>query len=103
MPIGAVELQSSFAPIEIGGRARAQSPGEVGASGFADQLVEFMKETNSEMVSSENLAASFAAGDQNNIHETLLAAERANVAFRMVGSIRNRMLEAYTEVMRMSV
>ena len=55
------------------------------------------------MASSEEIAASFAAGQQNNIHETLLAAERANIAFRLVGSIRNRMLEAYSEVMRMNV
>jgi flagellar hook-basal body complex protein FliE len=103
MPIGAVGIESGFGPIEIGSRARAQTPGEIGAPGFSDQLVSFLREANTEMASSEEIAASFAAGQQNNIHETLLAAERANIAFRLVGSIRNRMLEAYSEVMRMNV
>jgi flagellar hook-basal body complex protein FliE len=103
MPIGAVEYPTSFAPIEVGSRVRAQSPGEAGAPGFSDQLISFLREANTEMASSEQISTAFAAGDQNNIHETLLSAERANIAFRLVGSIRNRMLEAYTEVMRMSV
>lgn len=76
---------------------------EVAAPGFADQLKILIKDVNAEMQKSEKISEDFAAGKINNIHETMVAAEKAAIAFRLVGSIRERVLEAYHEVMRMPV
>ncbi len=38
-----------------------------------------------------------------NLHETALALEKADVALRVLTKVRNKVVEAYQEVMRMSV
>jgi flagellar hook-basal body complex protein FliE len=38
-----------------------------------------------------------------NLHETALALEKADVALRLATKVRNKLVEAYQEVMRMNV
>ena len=37
------------------------------------------------------------------IHEAMIAMEKANVAFRLMVQVRNKMIGAYEEIMRMQV
>ena len=43
------------------------------------------------------------AGGEGNLHETMLALEKADVSMRVAMKVRNKILDAYNEVMRMSV
>jgi flagellar hook-basal body complex protein FliE len=47
--------------------------------------------------------ASKLAGGAGNLHETMLALEKADVAMRVAVKVRNKVIDAYNEVMRMSV
>lgn len=40
---------------------------------------------------------------EGNLHETMLALEKADVAMRVALKVRNKILDAYNEVMRMPV
>ncbi|MDL2227102.1 flagellar hook-basal body complex protein FliE, partial [Deltaproteobacteria bacterium OttesenSCG-928-M10] len=42
-----------------------------------------------------------ATGRNGNIHETLIAMSKADVSFRMIMQVRNKIISAYQEVMRM--
>ncbi|MBN2803648.1 MAG: flagellar hook-basal body complex protein FliE [Deltaproteobacteria bacterium] len=98
MPIGAIQAGMETASvINLTDKTANAAPG------FSDQMMKFLKEANNEMAESENISKAFAAGENNNIHETMIAAEKALVAFKLVGSVRNRVMEAYSEVMRMNV
>jgi flagellar hook-basal body complex protein FliE len=44
-----------------------------------------------------------ATGKSQNIHETMIAAEKADVALRLMVQVRNKVIEAYQEIMRMQV
>jgi flagellar hook-basal body complex protein FliE len=44
-----------------------------------------------------------AKGDPIDIHEVMLANEQASLGFSMALQVRNKLVDAYTEVMRMSV
>ena len=44
-----------------------------------------------------------ASGKQENIHEIMLKASHAELSFNFMVQIRNKVLEAYQEVMRMPV
>ena len=46
---------------------------------------------------------SLAKGDPIDIHEVMLANEQASLGFSMALQVRNKLVDAYTEVMRMSV
>lgn len=44
-----------------------------------------------------------ASGESKNLHETLLAVERADIAFKQMNQIRMKVIDAYKEIMRMQV
>lgn len=46
---------------------------------------------------------SFADASPGALHETAIAASKAEIAFRLLMSVRNRLLESYREVMRMGM
>ena len=43
------------------------------------------------------------SGKSKNIHETMLAVEKAEIAFKTMNQIRTKVIDAYKEVMRMQV
>jgi flagellar hook-basal body complex protein FliE len=44
-----------------------------------------------------------ATGKSQNIHETMIAAEKAEIALKLMVQVRNKIIEAYQEIMRMQV
>lgn len=47
--------------------------------------------------------AGLLAGDTNNLHEAVIESEKADIALRLTVQIRNKVVDAYNEVMRMQV
>jgi flagellar hook-basal body complex protein FliE len=45
----------------------------------------------------------FATGKTRNIHETMIAVNKADLAFRLTMQVRNKIVEAYQEVMRTQI
>lgn len=43
------------------------------------------------------------AGRTKNIHETMLAIERADASLKLMMQVRNKVLDAYREIMRMQI
>jgi len=43
------------------------------------------------------------AGESKNLHETMIAMEKADISFRLMMGVRNKIIEAYQEIMRMQV
>ena len=50
---------------------------------------------------SEVAQASFARGEDVDLHDVLIKIEEADVAFKTMMEVRNKLVEAYREVMRM--
>jgi flagellar hook-basal body complex protein FliE len=100
MPISEIGYSPEIRSLQLPERTGVEGPG---ASSFGEQFLKMIKDVDGEMKQAESIAEAFAAGEHNNIHETMLAAERATIAFRLVGSVRNKMIEAYQTVLRMNV
>ncbi len=49
------------------------------------------------------LKEDFALGKTDNIPEVLIAGEKANIALQFTMQIRNKILDAYSEIMRMQI
>lgn len=43
------------------------------------------------------------SGERENIHQVMTAAEEASLAFNLMMEIRNKLVEAYKEIMRMQI
>lgn len=70
---------------------------------FADFLNNAVSQVNDLQLQSENLNTAFAAGKTDNIHQVMIAAEKAEIALQFTVQVRNKILEAYQEIMRMPV
>lgn len=72
------------------------------AGGFAQALGEAIARTDALQTGADAEAARSALG-AGNLHETALALEKADVAMRVLTKVRNKIVDAYQEVMRMTV
>ena len=79
-----------------------QSTGS-GKSEFLDLLEKGIKEVNASSQEAEKSSMDLASGKSSNIHETMLAVTKAELGFNMMVQMRNKVIEAYQEVMRMQV
>ena len=70
---------------------------------FADYLRAAVSDTNKLILESENISSKFASGMTDNIHQVLIAAEKADIALQLTIQVRNKILDAYNEIMRMQI
>ncbi len=74
---------------------------EVG--GFADVLESVVVGANNQIRAAESASEAFAAGQRDDIHGTMLALSKADIELRVVGTMRNKIVEAFHELWRMQV
>ncbi len=76
---------------------------ETPKTSFMDHLKEAVAEVNESQIFADKKATDLATGKDTNIHDTMLAATKAELSFNLMVQVRNKALEAYQEVMRMPV
>jgi len=74
-----------------------------GGGGFADVLKESIEKVNAIQGEADQAIKGLATGQVNNIHETMIAIEKANLSFNMMVQVRNKLVQAYEEIMRTQV
>ncbi len=67
---------------------------------FQEFLKQSLRETNNEMTKSDERIKEMIGG-QKDVHETMIALEEANLSLRLLLQIRNKLIAAYEEIMRM--
>jgi flagellar hook-basal body complex protein FliE len=72
-------------------------------SGFAEALSRALDEVNTLQLEAEARARALAAGTGGDTVETVVGLEKANIAFQLTVQVRNKLLEAYQEIMRLQV
>jgi flagellar hook-basal body complex protein FliE len=73
----------------------------VGASGFGETLRNALGQVNQLQGAADQAVQDFSVGRTKDVAGTLIAVEKANLGFQLALQIRNRLLEAYQEVLRM--
>lgn len=89
-------LQSLVGP-EAGTRA---TPAPITAS-FGSMLARSLNEVNQLNSAADEAVRNLAAGKQKDIHQTMIALEKADVAFQLLIQVRNKIIAAYETIMRM--
>ena len=62
-----------------------------------------ISQVNQYQVDADVAIKEMLAGRNKNVHETMLALERADVSLKLMTQVRNKVIEAYREIMRMQV
>ena len=70
-------------------------------SDFGKILSDAIKSVNDEQKAVEQLSDDFAQGEVSNIHELVVEAEKASISLRLTVEVRNKIVDAYREIMRM--
>ena len=70
-------------------------------TGFADTLERAIVAVDDLQHESEAAQLAFARNEEVDLHDVLIKVEEAEVAFKTMMEIRNKLIEAYREVMRM--
>jgi flagellar hook-basal body complex protein FliE len=78
-------------------------PASQTGQGFGDVLNNAVESVNSMQHEAGRLEDAVAKGESVNIHQAVIAGEKAGLSFRLLMQVRNKMIEAYQEVMRMQV
>lgn len=93
-------------PIGPGGvptEARTTKVDDGGEGSFAVLLQEAVAQTSRLQHEADTLAEQVARGRSGDLAATMIAIEKAQVSFQLMLQVRNKVVEAYQEIMRMPV
>lgn len=101
MPINGISSVGNTLPLPPIGQ---QTPADNGpADSFQTLLGNAMGTLNKLQLEADASTAKLAAGEPVELHEVLIATEKASIAFQLAVQVKNKVVEAYQEVMRMQV
>lgn len=81
----------------------ASAPVRQPADGFGGWFAAELGEVNAGLVKADREVHQVASGGAANLHDVMIHIEEAKLSFQLLAQVRNKMLEAYQEVMRMQV
>lgn len=70
---------------------------------FSSILSDALNKVNDLQIESDKATTSFLSGETDNIHNVMITASKANLALQMTIQVRNKVMDAYNEIMNMQV
>ncbi|RLV56465.1 flagellar hook-basal body complex protein FliE [Aeromicrobium phragmitis] len=91
-------------PVEGIGAGQWPTPTEAPArASFGDLVLQGIERLEQTQDAAADLAVDAATGDLQNLHDYTIAASEAAVTTQLTVAVRNRAVEAFTEIMRMPI
>ncbi|MGY1783699.1 flagellar hook-basal body complex protein FliE [Geodermatophilus sp. SYSU D00698] len=87
----------------ISGTTAAAPATSTSGEGFAAALTGALDQLGSLQSAKDALAVQGATGDLRDVHDYMIAAQESSVATEVVVTLKNKAVEAFTEIMRMPV
>jgi flagellar hook-basal body complex protein FliE len=73
------------------------------SSSFSSLLGKMVSEVNAQQQSSAQSVNALQSGANVPLHQAVISMEEASVSFQLMVEVRNRLLESYQEIMRMTM
>jgi flagellar hook-basal body complex protein FliE len=99
----------SYSPMNIMSSASVQAKDDSSASAsdiskqFGSFLNEAINNLNNQQNTVDQLNQSFIKGELSDVHQLTIASEKASLGLGLTVQVRNKIVEAYQEVMRMQM
>lgn len=100
MPVNKVGFDSIQS---AGMRPGRPKEAEVQGTGFGKILKKSIQGVNEQMQEAAALSEGLISGRHSNIHETMIAMEKAGLSFRMLNKVQSKVIDAYKELMRLQL
>lgn len=73
------------------------------ATGFVGTLKDAIAKVNEVQVEATQAVEKMATGESQNVHQTMIALQKADISFHLMMQLRNKIVTAYEEIQRMQV
>lgn len=107
VPIQALQLTNAVDPSSQGNATNAAEPGSSGVvkagTDFGKFLSDALQQVNALQQEGEAASAALITGQVQDVHSVMLAVEKANLSLGLTVEVRNKVLDAYREIMRMQI
>lgn len=70
------------------------------SGGIAGDLI---RQVDSTQKSADATRTAFLAGESGSLHQTMIASQEASISFSLMVEMRNKVMEAYQELMRLQI
>jgi flagellar hook-basal body complex protein FliE len=98
--VGLVQPHAVFdGSTELTGKAESAAS----SGGFSGLFMDAVSRANASDNVAHDSAVDLAAGRTDDIHGTMIEGQKANIEMKLVGTIRNKVVDAFYELWRMSV
>jgi flagellar hook-basal body complex protein FliE len=95
-----IDPVGNAAPVNFPKEVEEQASSQGDFTGF---LTDALMETQKAQLEADRAMEKLATGEAKSIHEVMVAMEEADISMRMVVQMRNKIVDAYQEIMRMQV
>jgi flagellar hook-basal body complex protein FliE len=94
-------IRGGLAPPTLSGEGKGNAPAE--QVDFRSLLTNAIEDINRLQKNADQAIADIQLEKTQSVHEAMIALEKASISFRAMMQVRNKILEAYQEIMRMQV
>jgi flagellar hook-basal body complex protein FliE len=84
-------------PGALGRTARPAGPG------FSDSLKDAIAKVNTVQLEANQAVEQLMTGQSQNVHQAMVALQKADVSFQLMMQVRNKIVAAYEEIQRMQI
>lgn len=102
-PLGLIGSQQAAGPSFPGAVRPVQPGGQPQGPSFKDVLLENLQRVNELQHDATKAIEDLQSGRRNDLETVLMATAKADTAFRMLLSVRNKMMDAYNEIREIRV
>ncbi len=101
--VGFLPPSVPIAPLDAPPGAEPAAQALQGASAFGQWFTQQLEQVNGQLHGADRQLQALATGEAQNLHQVMISLEEARLSFQLLVQVRNRVLEAYQDVMRMQV
>lgn len=97
MEINPIKFQNNFNNLKLEQKTKKNE------EAFSDYFKNQLNKVNNLQKESEAMTAKFAVGEVENVHDVMIAAEKAKVAVNLTTAVQTKVVDAYNEIMRLQL
>ncbi len=96
-------VQRDLIPLALGPTASQTTPPSEEGGDFLSLVTGFLKQTNDAQHKADLSLARLAAGDPVELHQVMLDIQEATLLTQFTLQVRNKVIDAYQEIIRMPI
>ena len=101
VPISGLASPLSMTPAT--GASATSTSASGGSSSFGQVLSDALEQVDQLQQSADTASTQLASGQSTDLHSALMTVEEASLAMQLTVQVRNKVADAYQEIMRMTV